>query len=106
MSLAAELNPPIRWRHLKHLVLHLPQDSRFHEGVHGESWSLSEHLLAGIFDITLISNWNGKGKRPEPLPRPGQEAGRSVIGRGKGMTFEQYAEWRKTTITQEVTTDE
>lgn len=40
----------------------------------GHDWGTSEYLLAGIFDVLAGANWQragGKGRRPEPITRPG-----------------------------------
>lgn len=40
------------------------------------AWTPGEHMAAAIFDATRQANWqrgNGKGERPTPIPRPGDE---------------------------------
>lgn len=37
-------------------------------------WTLEAQLLAGVFDTLQAANWQragSKGRRPQPLPRPG-----------------------------------
>jgi hypothetical protein len=60
------------------VIANLPRDSAFVRSVLGEQadWSLTDHLLAAIFDTLASANWQrggGKGRRPKPLPRPGMQ---------------------------------
>lgn len=53
-------------------------------------WGDAEHILAHILDVLAAGNWQrggGKGRRPQPLPRPGkpQDEGRTY-GKGGGMS--------------------
>lgn len=37
-------------------------------------WTQTEHLLAGIFDVLRVANWQRSGRRanrPQAVPRPG-----------------------------------
>ena len=66
----------LNWRDLLTIVYTARQDSflgRFEMGDAAE-WGVSDHLLAGIFDTLQGANWQrggGKGRRPEPIERPG-----------------------------------
>lgn len=46
-------------------------------------WDLEAHLLAGIYDLLAVANWQrgggGAGRRPKPLPRPGDKPGTTVV---------------------------
>lgn len=76
----------LTWRRLGVLVQQLPADSATVRARIGPSaaWTTSEHLLALIADRLGIANWQRQGKRtskrPQPLPRPGQDNGRHRIG--------------------------
>ena len=40
-------------------------------------WSMETHMLASVADVLVGANWQragGKGPKPAPLPRPGDEA--------------------------------
>lgn len=58
----------------------MPGTSRVHQAIHGERWSRTDNLLAGIYDLTARANWqrggNKRVKRPTPLPRPGLNPGK------------------------------
>lgn len=52
-------------------------------------WTLTNQLLAGVFDQLALANWQrgGKGKRPKPLPRPGVQTGNTrSFGNSKGRS--------------------
>lgn len=56
----------------------LPSTSALSRSIHGDQalWSTSDHLLAAAVDALSAGNWQrggGKGKRPQPVPRPGGE---------------------------------
>ncbi len=64
------------------MVLHTPIDSAYAHAALGEqaSWSLDAHLLALVIDTLRTANWQrggGKGRRPQPIRRPGT-AGRRL----------------------------
>lgn len=70
----AELDAFIRW---------LPAASATVRSVNPDSeWTLEAHLLASIFDANQALIWQnggGKGKRPQPLSRPGTKG---FVGQG------------------------
>ena len=52
-------------------------------------WDTSEHLLAAIFDTLRGANYQrsgGKGKKPKPLPRPGDEPENRPLLKGQAMS--------------------
>lgn len=59
------------------LVEYLPRESAYAREVHPTTeWSAAEYLLASTVDLLSSANWQrggGKGKRPKPLPRPGEK---------------------------------
>ena len=59
-------------------------------------WSLTDHLLALVYDALAMANWqrSGKGERPKPLPRPGSSEEGNRIGGGTVMTIEEARAWR------------
>ena len=80
------------------IVKQSPRDSAVHRSVIGEDhvWGLSEQLLAALFDVLAVANWQRGGdanaKKPEPLRRPGvtkQAAGGETLARGKAVSIEE-----------------
>lgn len=69
--------PALSWRDLLVIVEQLPPGSALHRSMdpEGSLWTVETHLLAGIFDVLAIANWQRAGgaerDRPTPLPRPG-----------------------------------
>jgi len=67
----------LTWRDLYVIVRQSPPDSALHRSVVGPDhiWDLQGHLLAGIYDVLSVANWQRGGdehaKKPERLPRPG-----------------------------------
>ena len=66
------------WRRLRAVVTYLPATSALGRSVHGDaaSWSTTDYLLAAAADALAAGNWQrggGKGRRPKPIPRPGDE---------------------------------
>lgn len=67
----------LSWRDLWVIVRNSPRGSAVSRAVNGESdtWGMPEQLLAGLFDLLSMANWQRQGDekadRPEPLPRPG-----------------------------------
>jgi len=59
------------------------------------AWDLQSHLLAGIFDVLAVANWQRGGdenaKKPERLERPGAnkqvDAG-ETLARGRAVSIE------------------
>lgn len=55
------------------------------EGNESHPWDLDAHLLAGVLDALNAANWQrggGKGRRPQPVPRPGvTEVEKKQIGK-------------------------
>lgn len=55
-------------------------------------WGVSEYLLAAVLDTLAGANWQrggGKGKRPQPVPRPGDQHQK----RGDVMPAAEMADW-------------
>lgn len=80
------------------IVRQSPPGSAVHRAVTGpdHAWDLHGHLLAGIFDLLAISNWQRGGdehaKKPDRLPRPGTTepaAEGEVLARGKAVSIEE-----------------
>jgi hypothetical protein len=66
-------------------VKNLPPESAYLRALNPEvEWGLSEQLLAAIFDLLNLANWQRAGNpntpRPKPLRRPG------ASGRSYGRT--------------------
>lgn len=62
------------------------------EGNESHQWDLDAHLLAGILDSLNSANWQrggGRGRRPQPVPRPGvTEVEKKVVGK-KAVSIEE-----------------
>ena len=87
----------LTWRDLYVIVRQSPQDSAIHRATAGADhiWDLHGHLLAGIFDVLSVANWQRAGdenaKRPERLPRPGvvKQVEGETLARGKAVSIEE-----------------
>lgn len=58
------------------LVEHLPPASALHRSKVGATWTQDTELLAGIFDVLQLANWQRsakKNRRPKPTPRPSDQ---------------------------------
>jgi hypothetical protein len=57
-------------------------------------WGLQEHLLAGMFDVLAVANWQRGGdenaKKPERLDRPGvkKQIDGQLLAQGKAVSIE------------------
>lgn len=87
----------LTWRDLYVIVKHLPESSAIRREALGDqaAWDVKAHLLAGVFDLLAVANWQRGGdenaKKPERLPRPGatpQPEG-DVMARGKPVSIEE-----------------
>ena len=61
------------------MILEADQGSAIARCELGESafWTVDTHLLAGVLDALNGANFQrsgGRGKRPEPVPRPGEKS--------------------------------
>ena len=70
-------SPGFNWRDLWVICRRLGRDSELYKAMNPEddtAWSVTDYLLAMIADNTAFRLWqaaNGKGKKPRPVPRPG-----------------------------------
>lgn len=84
----------LSWRRLGVLLRQLPHDSRTHTALRDDQphWSVEAHLMAGMFDVLQWANYQraGKGRKPRPIERPGDERTQR-IGR-RGLSVEQLEE--------------
>lgn len=78
------------WTRLKAVLTYLPSTSALARSQHGELavWGATEHLLAAAVDALNAANWQragGKGRKPKPVPRPGEDQakGQRRFGTGK-----------------------
>lgn len=87
----------LTWRDLYVIVRHAPRDSAIQRSITGADhpWGLPEQLLAAIFDVLSVANWQRGGdenaKKPERLERPGvsKRAEGQVIAQGKAVSTEE-----------------
>lgn len=83
------------WRDLYIVVKHLDRETETYRELHPDddtSWTVSDYLLAVIADTTHMRLWQaggGKGKKPKPIPRPGEVKHR----RGDSMSMEEAKAW-------------
>lgn len=83
------------WRDFLVVVKRLGRDSETYRELHPDddtSWMVSDYLLATIADITHMRLWQaggGKGKKPKPIPRPGEVKRR----KGDSMSVEEAKAW-------------
>ena len=68
----------LNWRDVQVLILEADQGSAIarHELGDAAFWTVDTHLLAGVLDALNGANFQrggGKGKRPDPVPRPGEQ---------------------------------
>lgn len=90
----------LSWRDLYVIVTHLPDTSALRREVLGEhaAWDVKAHLLAGIFDVLAVANWqrggDDKAKKPERLERPGvtKQLDGKLLAKGKAISIEDMNE--------------
>lgn len=82
------------------IVLHAPRTSALYRATHEDAeWGLTEHLLAGVFDVLRILVWQSTedghtGRNaPVPLDRPGIEPATTTIRGSGAMTVEEADAW-------------
>lgn len=86
----------LTWVDVRAVVEHRPAVSALTRSIDGEDslWGLPEQLLAAIADLLAGANWQrgGKGKRPEPIMRPGTRPRRSDVSSRKfdSMTIPEF----------------
>lgn len=84
----------LTWRDLIVIVRNSPE---IRTAVVGEddAWGLREQLLAGLFDLLNVANWQRGGDdskpRPEPLKRPGVASANTgeTLAHGKAVSIEE-----------------
>lgn len=64
--------------------------------VHGERWSITDQLLALIFDVLQLGNWQRARKRsapkPKPLARPWLRKKSTSLGKD-AIPISQFNDW-------------
>lgn len=64
--------------------------------IHGHHWPLVAQLLAGIYDVLQVGNWQRAGKatapKPKPLPRPWEKARGRKLG-AKPIPIRAFDAW-------------
>ena len=72
-------SPELNWRDLWVIANRSGRDTELYRELHPEddtTWSVTDYLLALVADNTafrLYQAAGGKGKKPKPVPRPGNE---------------------------------
>lgn len=88
-------SPEFNWRDLWVICRRLGRDSELYKALNPEddtSWSVTDYLLAMIADNTQFRLWqaaNGKGKKPRPVPRPGDVK----KYKGDALPVDDMADW-------------
>lgn len=89
----------LTWRDLFVIVRQSPRTTALNRERLGEAadWSLTEHLLAGVFDLLAGANWQRSGDkhapRPKPIARPGSKSEGTSLGSGAIPASEFDAWW-------------
>jgi hypothetical protein len=81
-------SPDLSWRRFRAVISFLPSTSATARSIHGDGslWTAAEHLLASTVDALNAANWQrggGKGRKPAPVPRPGDESRGKKLGTGR-----------------------
>lgn len=77
----------VTWRELLAYVRHLPATCQVAAEIHGDAaaWSATDRLLADVFDVLAMANWqrggNKNAPRPKPYPRPRSKQETAALGR-------------------------
>ena len=88
-------SPGFNWRDLWVICRRLGRDSELYKSMNPEddtAWSVTDYLLAMVADNTAFRLWQaagGKGKKPKPVPRPGDVKKYS----GDALPVEDMADW-------------
>lgn len=88
-------SPEFNWRDLFVVCRYLGRDSALYAAMNPDddpSWSVTDYLLAMVVDHGAARLWQaagGKGRRPQPVPRPGDVK----KYRGDALPVEDMADW-------------
>lgn len=58
-------------------------------------WGITDHLLATVADALIAGNWQrggGKGRKPDPIPRPGAEESGQTLG-SEPVPIAEFNDW-------------
>jgi len=94
----ADLGNKLTYGRLALILNRLPITSAYAREVIGESasWSTTDYLLAHLIDYAAMGNWQrggGKGRKPQPIARPGKNDSKTRIGSGS-MSLAAMRKWR------------
>lgn len=88
-------SPGFNWRDLWVICRRLGRSSELYKAMNPDddtSWSVTDYLLALVADNTAFRLWQaagGKGRKPKPIPRPGDTKKYS----GDSLPVSDMAEW-------------
>ena len=88
-------SPGFNWRDLWVICRRLGRSSELYKAMNPDddtSWSVTDYLLALVADNTAFRLWQaagGKGRKPKPIPRPGDT---KKYG-GDSLPVDQMADW-------------
>lgn len=86
------------WRDLLIMVRGFQADaaSATSRAMHGEHWTLTEQLLAALFDLLNFGNWQRAGKKHAPKPkrltRPWEKPKNQRFG-SKPIPISEFDDW-------------
>lgn len=82
----AEVGLAFSWRDLLVMVRRFQADpsTATSRAIHGERWPVRDQLLAAIYDLLQVANWQRVGKRSAPKPKPLQRPWERPRGRKLG----------------------
>lgn len=89
----------LSWRDLRTLIRRWQRTAgtALHESVHGPSWSTEAQLLAGLFDVLQMGNWQRAQKKsapkPKPIKRPWEKAAKSTRLGSDPIPISQFDDW-------------
>ena len=87
------------WLHVVSIIKTLPVDSAYVFAKHGEKvlWDAEKELLAqikeGIDFIAWVQAGAKPGRRPKPVPRPGEKTKTHMYGQDESWTPESFDQW-------------
>ena len=89
----------VTWRALLAMIKYSQRTSAVVRETFGAeaSWSVTDHLLAGVLDYSALIAWlasdTKKNKRPKPIQRPGVEEKTDDLAFGAGSTVKVSEFW-------------
>lgn len=71
-------------------------DSALARELHGQVWSIEGQIMANVYDVLALANWQRAGKKhapkPKRLPRPWEKAKATVLG-SSPIPISKFNDW-------------